>query len=158
MKYWDEVLFPSMFATIRGERYLVMSEAQIREELVNLTKRAISRFKFPKQSTAYSRVTAYEDDIPYDRYYFVNDNLTDAEIEVIIAWMKAFWFELLVSNSDNFVNLYHDSTIKTYSPGNVLHNYLKAQEAFKSQAKEIESFYYRSNPDFTPAIDGISDE
>lgn len=84
MKYWDEVLYPGMLATIRGERYLTMTDAQITDELVNLAKRAIAAFKFPRYSTAYAVEAGT------GRYYFTNDAIGFAELEIITTWMKAY--------------------------------------------------------------------
>jgi hypothetical protein len=87
MKYWDEELFPAMLATIRGEKYLLMSESQINDELNQLAFRAIAAFKFPKISLAYN----YEiiPDTEEKRYYFIADT-TFEETSILIAWMKYF--------------------------------------------------------------------
>lgn len=92
MQYWDEVLFPHILATIRGERYLVMTEAQINEELVNLIKRAIATFKFPNVSLAYDKEAQadIEEEPQPDRYYFNSDEVGYREIDILVAWTKAF--------------------------------------------------------------------
>lgn len=79
MKYWDQVLYPGIVATIRGERYLTMTDAQIEDELINLAKRAIASFKFPRVSTAY----AVEEET--GKYYFTSDAIGYNELEIIIA-------------------------------------------------------------------------
>lgn len=63
----------------------------------------------------------------------------------------------MVSNADNFNNLYYDAAIRTYSPGNTLNNYLKAVEQYKASAKELESMYYRTE-NYAPTIGGVEDE
>ena len=111
------MLYPSFRATIRGEYYGIVTIDDIDEECYNIAKRAIAAFKFPKISTQY--VTYYairskdpdenntleevdedtEGAIPHA--YFVN-NLSYAELEVILAWMKFYWCEEQISNADNF--------------------------------------------------------
>lgn len=72
--------------TIRGERYITMSDAQINAELNALTKRAISTFKFPNVSLEYSFETLVEeDDITIQRYFFTNDEVSYREFEILIA-------------------------------------------------------------------------
>ena len=97
MQYWDNILYPSFRATIRGEYYGVVTEEDIDEECFHLAQRAIAAFKFPKISTEYKTFYAVRNDdneleevdpedypeaIPHG--YFVN-NLSYAEIEILIA-------------------------------------------------------------------------
>jgi len=70
--------------TIRGERYITMSDAQINAELNALTKRAISTFKFPNVSLEYSFETS-GDETPVDRYFFINDEVGYREFEILTA-------------------------------------------------------------------------
>ena len=97
MQYWDDVLYPSFRATIRGEYYGVISEDDIDEECFHLAQRAIAAFKFPKISTEYKTFYAMRtkdnilEEVDIKDYpeaiqhgYFIND-LTYAEIEILIA-------------------------------------------------------------------------
>lgn len=154
-KYWDEVLFPEMLIVIRGERYLAMSDKQIADELITLAKQAINTFLFPRVELTY----AFEEDassvIFPKRYYFTAD-ITDKEIAILLAWMGFYWCKLIVSNSDNFNNVYFDSNIKSFSPGNVLHNYRVMMENYRDEARRLESRYYRAGS--TPDIGGTIDD
>ena len=109
MQYWDDVLFPSFRATIRGEIYGVITQDELDEECFNLARRAIAAFKFPKISTDYKTFYAIREEdtllevdentegaVPHG--YFIND-LSYAEIEILIAWMKVYWTEMLLSNA-----------------------------------------------------------
>lgn len=155
MKYWDEVLFPDVLRLMRGERYLVMDERQIADELITLAKQAINNFLFPNVSLEYS----YEEDekslVFPRRYYFINDP-TDKEFAIIIAWMNYFWCKLIVANADNFNNIYFDSNIKSFSPGNILHNYRLMQDTYRDEARRLESRYYRA--DSASGIGGTIDD
>ena len=112
MQYWDNILYPSFRATIRGEYYGVISQDDIDEECFHLAERAIAAFKFPKISTEYKTFYAVRNEEgelqevdPADypeailHGYFVND-LNYAEIEILIAWMKVYWCENQISNAD----------------------------------------------------------
>lgn len=71
---------------MRGENYIVMSDAELANDLYNLTCRAIVSFKFARVQLSYS----YElESDGSKRYYFLNE-LTDNEIEVLLAYMKAY--------------------------------------------------------------------
>ena len=96
MQYWDDILYPSFRATIRGEYYGIITQDDLDEECSHLACRAISTFKFPKISTDYKTFYAVRQEdgtlkevdqeeegaIPHGK--FIN-TLTYAEIEVIIA-------------------------------------------------------------------------
>ena len=45
---WDDILYPSFRATIRGTYYGVISQEQMEEECFYIACRAVAAFKFPK--------------------------------------------------------------------------------------------------------------
>lgn len=71
--------------------------------------------------------------------------------------MKYYWADFMVSNSDNFQNIYFDNNIQSFSPGNVLHNYIAARTQFGDSAKALESRYYRTEKN-APTIVGTIDD
>jgi hypothetical protein len=103
-----------------------MTDSQIESELIILIKRAVRTFKFPEVALDYNIETTTSGEsknkVTTTRYYFVND-ITEKEIAIILAWTKAYWSEYMISNADNYNNLYFDSNINAFSPGNLLHNY-----------------------------------
>lgn len=96
---WDELLYPHLWATIRGTYYGVISQEQMEEECFYIACRAVAAFKFPKISTDYEVVyfirnedgvfvevdeedENFDDAVPHA--FFVN-KLSYDEIEVILA-------------------------------------------------------------------------
>jgi hypothetical protein len=73
---------------------------------------------------------------------FIN-NLTCAEIAIIIAWMKVYWCEEQISNADSFEDTYTDANIKTYSRANALDKATSLMKTYREYAKELESNYSR---------------
>ena len=156
--YWDDVLYKPMAATIRGSYYGVITQDELDEELFNIAKRAINTFKFPRVKLDYKVFYAVRDDDDEDMLneveadnenavphgYFIN-KITDKEIEVLLAWMKVYWIERFLSNSDDFENTYTDSTIKTFSRANLVQQNLSRYNQFLAQAHEIETRYSRVN-------------
>lgn len=157
MKYWDEVLFPEVLMLIRGERYLTMSDRQIADELIVLAKQAINTFLFPRVELTYE----YEEDddnVTFPKRYYFLDDPTDAEYAILIAWMEYYWCKLIVSDADNFNNVYFDSNIKSFSPGNMLQNYRTMMYNYRDEARRLESRYYRKDDgDGAPGIGGTID-
>lgn len=157
MQYWDEVLYPPFRATIRGQYYGFISQDDMDEECFNLARRAVAAFKFPKIPTDYTVFHAirnkdneveevdladYPDAIPHA--YFEND-LSYAELEIIIAWMKVYWAEMQISNADNFEELYTDQNIKSYSRANATEKNMKLMAEYRAYARELENRYSRVN-------------
>lgn len=168
MQYWDNVLYPPFRATIRGEYYGVITEEQLDEECFFLAQRAVAAFKFPKISTEYKTFYAVRnedneieevdiEDCPdaVQHAYFVND-LTYAEIEILIAWMKVYWCENQISNADNFEDIYTDANIKTYSRANAVDKNMKLMAEYRSYAQELETRYSRVNNNRKPTMGDIN--
>ena len=142
-----------------GDYYTTLTDNELRIELYNLACRAIAAFKFPKFPLDYDakytkhttsinhkdveeEVTAADDwnDI---HPFFTSDEVTYREIEVIIAWMKVYWAEEQASNADNYVDIYTDSNIKTFSRANAMDKFIKFYTTYKEEAKELENRYSR---------------
>ena len=170
MQYWDNILYPSFRATIRGEYYGVISQDDIDEECFHLAERAIAAFKFPKISTEYETFYAVRNEegelqeVDPQEYpeaiqhgYFVND-LNYAEIEILIAWMKVYWCENQISNADNFDEIYTDVNIKTYSRANAVDKNMKLMAEYRDYARELENRYSRVNETKKPSMGDINSE
>ena len=165
---WEEVLYPPFLDTIRGEYYSIVSDTELNVELFDLGRRAVAAFKFPHIALDYEVVytkvedgneieVSSTDDWDEAHPYFIND-VTYKEIEVLIAWMKVYWAESQASNADNFLNLYTDANIKTFSRANALDKYLKFVTTFKKEAKELEDRYTRVTESGTPALGEVNDD
>lgn len=170
-QYWDDILYPSFRATIRGEYYGVVSQDFVDEELYNLACRAIVAFKFPKISTDYTTFYAIREDANTIRevakededfnqaipHAYFNNTLTYAEIEIILAWMKVYWCENQISNADNFYEIYTDANIKTYSRANLIDKNIKLMDTFRKNARELETTYSRVSTTRTPTLGSVND-
>ena len=139
------------------------------EECFNLARRAVAAFKFPKISTDYITFHAirnkdneieevdldeYPDAIPHA--YF-KSNLTYAEIEIIVAWMKVYWAEMQISNADNFEELYTDPNIKSYSRANAVEKNTKLMAEYRAYARELENRYSRVNDSKQASLGDINE-
>lgn len=166
---WDDVLYPSFFSTIRGTLYSTISQDELDEQAFYYARRAISAFKFPKISTKYSVFYAIReadgslvevddsDDgaIPHGMF---DNELSYDEIDIIIAWMKVYWCEELISNADNFTEIYTDSQIKTYSRANMVDKALKMLDNFRENARRLETNYGRIGANRTPSMGDINSD
>ena len=185
LQVWDDVLYPVFRATIRGEYYGHITRDHMDEECYYLAKRAIQAFKFPKISTNYTTFYAIRiddntlqevedpdktDEIPMDEgdienstkeiipHAYFHNQLTYAEIEILVAWMKVYWFENQISNADNFEDLYTDVNIKTYSRANAVDKNLKLIDTYRKYARNLENAYSRTTSTKKSAMGGINSD
>lgn len=180
-RLWDNVLYPQFRATIRGEYYGRISYDAMDEECYYLARRAINAFKFPKISTNYTPIYAIRGEdtrlgVNHDEnseelilvsnpelecaipHAYFNETLTDAEIEIIVAWMKVYWCENQISNADNFEDMYTDANIKTYSRANVVDKNLKLFSTYRDYARDLENRYSRVTSTRKSSIGGINSD
>lgn len=173
---WDDVLYPSFRGAIRGEYYGVISQDFLDEECFNIACRAIAAFKFPKISTSYTvfyarwetvviegeeqevLVEVSEDNPDGIPHAYFNNELSYAEIEVILAWMLVYWAQKQLSNSDNFEDMYTDVNIKTYSRANAVDKNLKLLDQYRQYARDVENRYSRVNSSGLPSLGDINNE
>lgn len=169
---WDDVLYPVFWATIRGEYYGIVTRDNMDEECFYIAKRAVHAFKFPKISTSYTVFNAIrlddntleeitDDDERIESaipHAYFNNTLTDAEIDVIIAWMKVYWCEHLLSSADNFEEIYTDVNIKTFSRANAVDKNLKLLDTYRKYAREMENRYSRTTVEQKPSVGNINSD
>lgn len=170
MQYWDDILYPSFLATIRGEYYGIISQDDLDEECFHLAERAVATFKFPKISTDYETFYAIRtddntleevdlEDYPEAiKHGVFKNNLNYAEIEVLIAWMKVYWCENQISNADNFEDMYTDANIKTYSRANAIDKNLKLLGEYRRHARDLETRYGRVTADRKPSLGDVNSD
>ena len=137
MRQWNKLLFPLFLSTLSSCTLASYTDEELEQALNQLAVRAIARFRFPRTKLDYTI-----DDS--GRGSFVNE-LSIAEIEVIVCWMKVLWLELQLSKERNYENLYADKDVKAFSSGNLIASIVKALDTFTAQARKTEEFYYRSN-------------
>ena len=170
MQYWDDILYPSFLATIRGEYYGIITQDDLDEECYHLACRAISTFKFPKVSLDYETFYAireedntleevdledYPDAIPHACF---KEKIGYAEVEVLISWMKVYWHENLLSNADNYEDLYTDSNIKTFSRANQIDKNTNVLKDARKAAEKAESRYSRVNSLRRPSLGDVNND
>lgn len=165
MQFWEDNIYPRFLETVEGERFKFMTDKSIKEICYSLATRAISSFKFPRVDLSYSCIyldasgneVEKTDNWVVQKWYFIND-VTDKELTILVAWMKAFWFGDLNSSADDFVDQYTDINIKVNSKANQIDKNWKKYTDALAIARRLEHDYSRVNLDGTPALGNISDD
>ena len=92
---------------------------------------AIPYFKFPRCSL----------EINEETQEFVDENISQDEIQVLSVYMKQEWLKRTIDTWENIKTQYDEAD---FSQAHLLDTFLKLREAVKDEAKEIEAIYYRS--------------
>lgn len=147
-KYWKYVLFPTFLDSIRDCTYVNMDDIDLTEVLNTIVRSAIEDFLFPKYSLEYAEDTS-RDPLDSEEYgfYFLDENVGEAEYKVIISFMKVHWIKAQITWDNNFKNPFFDKDIKGYSPANMLTAMYKTLETFEKAAKQERFNYNRKTKD-----------
>lgn len=132
-----------------------LSNFEVELQLNNLAIRAIADFKFPKISLEYDFEEDIVEDDVFHKYYFKNE-ITEKEVNVILARMKQHWIEYQISQERLFMNLHYDKDIRLHSPGNTIDKLVKMLTTFKAMADTAEYNYGRVSKDGSPAIGEVN--
>ena len=92
---------------------------------------AIPYFKFPRCSL----------EINEETQEFVDENISQDEIQVLSVYMKQEWLKRTIDTWENIKTQYDEAD---FAQAHLLDTFLKLREAAKDEAKEIEAIYYRS--------------
>ena len=105
------------------------TEEEARLDWYSLLLAALPRFKFPRKSLKI-----------IDKLYF-EEQLDNEEIQILATYMKCEWLNRSILTWENVKPLYEE---RDFSQANLLDKLNATLIAEKSNAKELESIYYRS--------------
>ena len=135
MIYFEEVN-KQLLNTLSSSTFAGMTDEEIDETLAMLMFRAVADFRFPRIQLTYAEDVS--------GYYFEND-ITQKEINVLLALMKKFWLEQQLDAEKNFEMLYYDKDVRTFSRGNIVQQLKDRYKQAKEDAKYAQFDYGRVN-------------
>ena len=147
--YWKYTLYPRFLDEIKRDcTFIDMDDLDLRNTLAHLVLSAIQDFPFCKVSLEYAEDTGYDslDGGTYG-YYFVSEDVGEAEYKVLLSLMKYYWMFMQISDDSLFRNPFFDKDIKGYSPGNLLNAMRSLLEVYRQQADRAKFNYNRINKD-----------
>lgn len=132
--------------TLKSNTIAQMHDDQIEEYLNSMLFRAIAAFRYPNMPLTYTTV-----DQGYGPEYVFDNDITQREINVILALIKFYWLEQQLDTENRFEDLYYDRDVKTYSRGNMLKEMKDRYKLAKADADEAQYEYSRVT-DGTPTL------
>ena len=162
--YWSSCLYPLFLSGIKNCTYCQLTDAELQHELDILAKRAIAKFKFPKQDLSFAYDSEVEDmSLPVVErsakgYYFINEeNIKIRELNVLVEWMRVYYLEWQISKEEFYENNYADKDVKAFSNGQLISSIKGALENAISIARKTEEDYSRINEKGRPSIGDVNE-
>ena len=128
-------LYGQALSTLKSNTLANMTDDDIESYLFNLAVRAIASFKFPRVSLDYEDTATG---------YAFKEEVSQKEINVLLAYMKMYWLEQQIDDEQRMENLYYDKDVKTFSRGNMLKALKDRYELAQKQVKKVEYDYSRT--------------
>ncbi len=126
-----QAVYDSFLARISSDEWVLPDEMYIAQrDWFEFLKMAIFRFRFPRKSLEYD----------VEQMAF-NEELDDAEIQVLAIYMKHEWVKRCVASWEEIKMLYSN---KDFSQANHLDKLIKLSEQLELECVKSSATYYRS--------------
>lgn len=150
-KWYFHIIFDQFLTYTTSCTFAILSDEEILRELEKFLMRAIAEFKFPQVSLEF----AYDEE--KEEYYFIDEDFSFKEVNVLIAYMKKYFHEFLYSKEENFQQLYYDSDTKTFSQANMVKQLLDAYKTASDAAEEINRNYLKMDRKYKSRIGSVNE-
>lgn len=127
MTFYEDI-YNAFLAQIQDDEWATWGEWEREEDWKQLLYAAIPWFKFPRV------------DLTLGDNSF-NAQLSNTEIQILVAFMKYIWLERVILSWENIRPLYSE---RDFSPATMLDKFRQQQENQLKVAKQLEATYYRS--------------
>lgn len=121
-------IYDAFLSQIQDDEWVTWEDWEREEDWKQLLSAALPWFKFPRVS------------LEINEEGFI-DSLTNAEIQILVAFMKYIWLERMVLSWENLRPLYSE---RDFSPATMLDKFRNQQENQLKAARKLEATYYRS--------------
>lgn len=124
-----QAVYDAFLGKLLEDEWLNWSEDEIEMDWRSLFDAAVPYFKFPRVSLE------VKDD------NFVDENITNKEIQIIATYMKCEWLNRTILTWENVKPLYIE---RDFSQANLIDKLRILLEKEEKKASKLESLYYRS--------------
>lgn len=124
-----QAVYDAFLGKLLEDEWLNWSEDEIEMDWRSLFDAAVPYFKFPRVSL----------EVKNDN--FVDENITNKEIQIIATYMKCEWLNRTILTWENVKPLYVE---RDFSQANLIDKLRILLEKEEKKASKLESLYYRS--------------
>lgn len=141
-------LYEQFMSSLGSSFLLELTNEEIEKELHIWLIRALAKFKYPRVSLDITKGQNTD-----EQWYFVNE-VTQKEFEVLLAYMKVYWFEYILANEKRFLLYYEDANLRLPSQGAIMTQLNRTFENATRAAKQAQTDYYKEQ-DGAPQVGEI---
>lgn len=124
-----QAVYDAFLVKLLEDEWLNWDEEEIKVDWKELLLGAIPFFKFPRVS------------LEIDGDYFVDENISNDEIQILANYMKCEWLNRTILTWENVKPLYEE---RDFSQANLLDKFKDLLEREEYKALKLERIYYRS--------------
>lgn len=124
-----QVVYDAFLSKMLEDEWLNWTDEEIQADWRALLDAAIPYFKFPRVS------------LEIENGYFVDENITNAEIQILATYMKCEWLNREILTWENVKPLYVE---RDFSQANLIDKLQKLLDREEYKALKLERVYYRS--------------
>lgn len=132
-------------------------DEELEQECHKFLLRALADFRFPQVSLEYQEIVVQGEDGDQTDYQFTDEKFSQREVNVLLAYMRKYFFEWLLSRERNFEQQYYDADTKTHSLGNLMQQLNSAFKTALKEANDINYDYTRSSIKREPRIGAVNE-
>lgn len=150
-------IYEIFLAFIQSCTFADLLDVEIEEELSKFLLRALAEFRFPQTSLEYEPIYSDEDEEEVVDYQFIDEEFSQREVNVILAYMNKYFFQWMLSREKNFEQQYYDVDTKTHSLGNLIQQLNASYKTALKEANDINYDYTRSDKERKARIGAVNE-
>lgn len=139
-----ETIYDQFLSTV-SIKFNNLTDTEIKQELFNWTVLASSRFKFPRIPLDFEVFDETNQGPDGEVGPYFTSTLTQAEITVIIEYMKLTHYDIQLADSEKYDMYYEDANLKLPSQTAMLTQLNRTYENQRAVARKTENDYYRTH-------------
>lgn len=154
MEWTFSRVYESFLATIRSCTFADLLDEELDEEMKRFLLRALADFRFPQVDLGYEAVLNDKEEVV--DYKFTDGDFSQREVNVLLAYMRKYFFEWIIAREKNFELRYYDSDTKTSSQGEMVKQMTNAFKTAISEAEQASYNYGRATRNHKVRIGSVN--
>lgn len=144
--YTFDDIYEQFLTYVRSCTYADLTDEELDSINYKFLIRALAEFRFPQVSLDYTETVVEEKTI----YTFTE--ITQREINVLLAYMRKYFLEWILTREKNFEQQYYDMTTRTFSQANLVAQMNAAYKTAIKEANDVNFDYTRQDDSKKPRI------
>lgn len=156
MEWTFSRIYEYFLSTISSCTFADLLDDELDEEMKRFLLRALVDFRFPQVSLDYGTVLDENQEVV--NYKFTDENFGQREVNVLLAYMRKYFFEWILAREKNFELRYYDADTKTSSQSEMVKQISNSLKLAISEAEQASYNYGRTTKDHKVRIGSVNED